>query len=495
MGGWRDIWKDAQNAYQRERARTLIASGRVPSDQREKVLALLDTPDKRGGLNVYVLKTLGISPREVEDYERIALYLIDHYLDADAELKSDLRAFVSVFAKQEYNSPQSYYFGVHFPLVFVQWRADQLGRPVGYRDFSREKDRPMMMSKSRAEEFAAAYSTEKSIHRQTIPKVVKFGRFLEDRHADFIYPFGDLKTPRKTPRGEEETLEGCVYSPAVLDGIFGTFLQNLDAPLRLFLRLLLQTGLRPLHAYILQCDDLELEEPIRDVLDRPFYRIRARRALLRYKKARDHEIVGKNAPQYVYIDQGLRDRLVVHCRKQAAAGDPYLFMNLFVPQALRTRIKERRGSARYTDELPFKIAEHPTEDLKPGEVWVKPYGMRHTWTSVHYTLVRDPKVLMELGGWETSDIPVDVYTKLMSRADALKIARKWGIYLPADTPEREYGYKAAIETMEGKYGALVSTEVEQAVAAGVAKYKAELEDVRNQLRLTRETLERLVGSR
>jgi len=70
------------------------------------------------------------------------------------------------------------------------------------------------------------------------------------------------------------------------------------------------------------------------------------------------------------------------------------------------------------------------------------YDLRETWASVIYNASGyDLKLVKDLGGWATANIPIEVYVATMSPEEAVRIARKYEIFLPKST-------KSAVDKIE-----------------------------------------------
>ena len=70
------------------------------------------------------------------------------------------------------------------------------------------------------------------------------------------------------------------------------------------------------------------------------------------------------------------------------------------------------------------------------------YDLRETWASVVYNASGyDLKLVKDLGGWATANIPIQVYIATMSPEEAVKIAKKYKIFLPKSV-------KSAVDKIE-----------------------------------------------
>jgi len=356
----------------------------------------------------------GISPvKTKDDLYQIMTVAVDKKVNADARLKTALQTFLKPYAFSEYKSAQSYKWVVIIPPTFIQWLSETRGKEITFDDLE-----PPNLSPDDAAYFAADYSPSESVQAHIRAALIKFGKFITARYFINRYPFGDLKVAMPS------SSRTVVYNEERLNEFFNIIMFGSPEYYLLFLKLLLQTGLRPLHAYIILCGDIEHDKPRKDALGRTFYPIFIRDALTREKR-KIHETVSKKFPPVVtFISESLKDEISEWCSKNNLTSEGYVFKEFFVLDGVTTFIERRRKSEKIAHLLKYKPSQYI------------PYGLRHTWASVMYAVTNVVGDLMDLGGWGAGGMPLEHYRVSMRSKEALDIAKKWEIYIPPDRKDK-----------------------------------------------------------
>jgi len=352
----------------------------------------------------------GITPvRTKDDIQKIMAGAVKTKVNADERLKTALLTFLKPYAFTEYKSAQSYMWAATIPATFIQWLAETRGKQITFDDLE-----PPNLSPDDAAYFAADYSGSMMVQAQARASLIKFAKFCTSRYYIDKYPFIDLKVAMP------KTKRTIVYSDERLHEFYDIILFGVPEHYTLFWRLLLQTGLRPLHAYALSCGDIGYDKPEEDALERTFYPIYAMDALTREKLKIKEIVYKKMPPEITFISESLKEDILGWCRKNKLTGDGYIFKGFFELKSITYMITRRRKKETIAARLKYKPSEYIL------------YGLRHTWSSVLFAITKDVGDLMDLGGWGGAGIPLKHYRVSMKSRAALDIAKKWEIFIPPD---------------------------------------------------------------
>jgi integrase len=275
-----------------------------------------------------------------------------------------------------------------------------------------------------------------------------------------------------------KTKRTIVYSEERLHEFFNIILLGSPEYYTLFWRLLLQTGLRPLHAYSISCGDIEFDKPQEDALGRTFYPIFIYDVLTREKHKVKETVYKKEPPVVTFISESLKKDIIEWCRKNNLTGEGYIFKDFFVLDAATTFIERRRKSEKIAHLLKYK----PSQYIQ--------YGLRHTWSSVLYAITSDVGVLIDLGGWGAAGVPLEHYRISMKAREALDIAKKWEMYIPPDKKDKVEAIERIVKEIEVP-GAPVTVEAVDELKALLTTLQTQLQDERRE----REELEKRLAEK
>ena len=411
---------------------------------------------------------VGIKPvKTKDDLYQIMSVAVNKKVNADARLKTALSTFLKPYAFTEYKSAQSYKWAAIIPPTFIQWLAETRGKEINFDDLE-----PPNISPEDAAYFAADYSASESVQAQIRAALIKFGKFITARYYVTKYPFSDLKVAM--PIGKRT----IVYNEERLHEFFNIILIGSPEYYTLFWRLLLQTGLRPLHAHMISCGDIEFDKPQEDALGRIFYPIFIHDVLTREKRKIKETVFKKLPPEITFISESLKNDLIEWCRKNNLTGEGYIFKNFFVLDAATTFIERRRKS----EKIAHLIKHKPSEYIQ--------YGLRHTWSSVLYAITKDIGDLIDLGGWGGVGIPLRHYRVSMRAREALDIAKKWEIYIPPEKKDEVDAIERIVKEIEVP-GVPVTVEAVDELKALLTTLQTQLQDERRE----REELEKRLSEK
>lgn len=410
---------------------------------------------------------LAISPHTKDDFYKIMSEAVRTRLNADTKVKEMFITFLK-YALREYKSTDGYRWASILPATFVQWLSEVRKKEITLSDL----DSPNLTTED-AVYFTEEYSTSVFVQAHVRAALIKFGKFLEPRGYISKYPFIDMKV--EMPRARRT----IIYNEAMLDDFYNTVLFGAEQYYTLFFRIMLQTGLRPLNVYFLACGDIEYDKPQQDALDRTYYPIFIRKVAEREKMKVKEAVFKKVPPEVCYISESLKNDIVKWCGDNKLSGKGYLFKGFANLDAYDTFVRRRRESPTIASRLKFKDTRY---------IW---YGLRDTWTSVIYALTKDPGDLIDLGGWASANIPLTVYRVSMKSCEALRIARKYEIYLPSDKRDEILDIQGRCERREPEHvpGAPVITKADlENIMSMVTKLETQLSDERQK----REALEKKI---
>lgn len=297
----------------------------------------------------------GISPITTkDDFYRVMSDAVKKDLNADDRVKEVLLAFLKPYAFSEYKSFQTYKWAAIIPATFVQWLSERNKEKVTLKDLE-----PPSITADDALNFAEDYSSSLFVQAQVRSFLIKFGKYLTSRYIISKDPF--LGVEVNMPESERT----LVYTSEMLDEFYDVILFGASTHIVLFFRLLIQTGLRPLHGYFITCSDIE-DRPMKDALGRTFYVINILSVLRREKRKLKEEVEKKVPPDRVYISESLRNDILKWCSEQKPPQG-YVFKDFSVLDSIGTFIERRRKSETIKPRLKFTVK------------YIL-YGLRHTWT-------------------------------------------------------------------------------------------------------------------
>ena len=244
-----------------------------------------------------------------------------------------------------------------------------------------------------------------------------FGKWL-DREG-YITKFAYVKIPKPdAPPSKKRELElGTPRSLGAIDKLFSVI--SVPTPrvprerlpqYKYFAQLLLISGLRPKHLLYFTVGDLESTEVTGDCFGNDYVVLPCYDIVKREKEALGEMIKKKKPAPYMYLYKPLHTELQAYCMEQGWDSDDRL-----IPIPLRS-LENRMVTVRTMIEI-------------PDFTW---YDLRNTWASVVYnaTAPKGPTALVDLGGWSSPEIAVDVYVKAMNSLEAVEMARKYHIFIP-----------------------------------------------------------------
>jgi len=417
-----------------------MADGRWASLEELEKLPKWQTLTKRHS------RYLGLSVSLHDDIQKIVKAAIDE-IDADDEVKQILREWVD-WARDRYAArADSYRYRGQVPVMFVAWLGEvYLGRTVTVQDLTEDA-----VDEDVAEEFWQGWGSKSQALRAQIISILRtfggsaalkkgFRRAGLPRHN----PFANAKTDPPKPQVKLVQVEGVsrqveqVLHKEHIGSWFKDLLAFSDEKYRVFSRYLLATGLRPAHARLTRCQDIDTGTTVQDALGRDFYVVYPRNSVAEFRDLRGSRISTKEVPFKVYIAPDLAMDMLKLCEQNEP--DPTSGWTFVFPDFVDTPEQNREGAFR---QYISKRKSNPRVNLVDAEtVDYKPYALRYTWTSVVYAITKNLTDLKDLQGWATADIPFGHYTKAISGTDALDIAEQYGIFIP---PDRKDEVQALIE--------------------------------------------------
>jgi len=378
----------------------------------------------------------GITPKVKGDYEKIMIDAITK-VNADEKVKDMLLSYLS-YGLSAYKSASSYKRAAVIPATFVQWLSEKRKKRISLIDL----EFPNTTSED-AISFANAYSPGVHLRAQIKSYLITFSKYLvSGRYPISKDPFMDLEIDMPD---SERTI---VYNEEELDDFYNVLMFGAPRYYTLFFRLLMETGQRPISIYYLTCKDIEYDKPQQDALGRTFYPIFARAALVREKQKIGETLSRRKRPAVVvYISEQLKNDIVTWCEDNKLTGEGYIFKNNFARYSYNEFISDRKENPKYTSGLKHK------------DTYYIFYGLRHTWTSVMYSITNVVGDLIDLGGWSAAGVPLEIYRAPMKQCPALAIAKKWNIYLHPDREDKVLELQGKCERREPVPGApTVTTE-------------------------------------
>ncbi len=368
----------------------------------------------------------GIAPVTTkDDFYTIMSVGIQKYVEADSKLKEAMLLFLKPYAFKAEKSADAYRWMAIYPAMFIQWLAQRKTKKVTLADLEYPNLTPEI-----GDLFTQDNSESENVKAHIRSAMIKFLKFLTERHLVIKYPFPGFKVDMP------KSVRVVVYNLKNLDEFYDKILLDKEEYYTLFFRLLLQTGARPGQINNIRCEDIG-KNPTEDALGRKFYPIFTLKLLTREKKIIKEVVYKKMPAEVVYISESLRNDLIAWCAKKSLKPENYIFLSSVGLGAIQ------EGIRRTAKRLESKLSN------KPGYYIL--YGLRHTWASVVYHVTGfNIRYLQTAGGWEGVGIPLGTYTALMNDCEAVNIVKKWEIYVPVDSRDMIQDIQRRCEGKEGE---------------------------------------------
>lgn len=369
-------------------------------------------------------------------------------LPVTPNLRTILDSYFYDFAYKHYSTRRLSEWVYKYIPMFIRWLAKRRDRDLDISDFEGPALRP-----EEAEKFAEELTDARSMWTQINSLLARFGRWLEDRYYVTRRPMRDIDMYKRKGRGDPR-----LYSYEELKKIFTAidFIKD-ELPrrqYRIYATLLLQSGLRSLHAWMLPCEEIKAPTTVTSALGDKYYPISALRAVAYEKELIKDEIEDKMVAETIYIHEDLYDEIKDWCKEKEGREDYYerevrRFLLDSIEQTIR-EIFKGEPEERIKSEVEKKIKEVVKEKLRriiPAEMrtirseeqWIRKrtgiedftwYAFRDTFASVYYSIVKLLKPLTKRGGWEEAGrIPLNYYIANMDEKEALDIVRDYHIYI------------------------------------------------------------------
>ena len=385
-------------------------------------------------------------------------------LPVSDDLRDVLELYLAVVAPERYSSYNTLRKNV-LPWIteFIEFIADRKRKilTLDDLDITRLKGAEIQM-------FLSKKTRSKSTQRAIYSFISVFGKWLEDEGYVQKFPRIKIVIPKAPPEVKAERKIGKPRSLEEIDRIFGAVSMPMPRvpkerlPMyKYFFHLLLQTGLRPSHALLFKVEDFSEGnvEWVADVFGREFVKIPSFEVVEREKKLRGEIITKKVPAPYVFISESLYDEIYSYAVEELGLNeDDYI-----CPIPIRSLQRRAEFIAEATGIKDFSL-----------------YDFRDTWASVIYNCSGyDVSLLVEMGGWSSSQIPVDIYARTMSPSEALTIAKKYGVFLPEVIREK-------VEAIES--GMKVTVTVED-----IARRDREIQEIKKMIEELSKKLRELEG--
>jgi len=351
-------------------------------------------------------------------------------LPVSDDLRDVLEMYFTAVAPERYTSYTTLRKNV-LPWIsdFIEFIANRRKRLVGLDDLdiNRLKGAEIQM-------FLSSKTRSKYTQRSVYSFVSTFGKWLESEGYVQKFPRIKIVMPKAPPEVKAERKVGKPRTLDQLDKIFTVVSMPMPKVprerallYRYFFRLLLQSGLRPAHAKLLKVKDFSDEniEWVTDVFDRDFVKISSFAAVEREKKEHGEVITKKIPAPYIFISESLYDEIYTYTIEELGFSEE----DYICPIPIRSLQRRAEFVAEATGIADFSL-----------------YDFRDTWASVIYNCSGyDVSLIVEMGGWSSAQIPVDVYARTMSPSEALTIAKKYEIYLPPVIKEKVDAIEAGMK--------------------------------------------------
>jgi len=350
-------------------------------------------------------------------------------LPVEPDLMNVLENYLLVVAPSRYTSVTTLRKNV-LPWIteFIEFLAMKRRRNISLNDLDL-----MNLKGADIQMFLAQKTSSKMTQRAIYSFISVFGKWLEDEGYVQKFPRIKIVIPKAPPEVRAERKIGKPRRLEELDRIFSVV--SVPTPriprerlpvFRYFFAFLLQTGLRPSHALAFKFGDFSEEnvEWVTDVWNRPFAKIDSYRVVEREKSERGEIITKKVPAPYIFISESLYNEIYSHCVEMGWDEDNYI-----CPIPIRTLQRRAQSVAEMSGVKDFSL-----------------YDFRDTWASVVYNCSGyDVSLIVDLGGWTSSQIPVDIYARTMQPSEAVEIARKYEIFLPKVIEEKVRAIEAGMK--------------------------------------------------
>ncbi|RZN34660.1 MAG: hypothetical protein EFT35_09095 [Methanophagales archaeon ANME-1-THS] len=393
-----------------------IRSSDLPERSKRYLLGLLT---ERG-------KTLG---NELQIYEtRVQEFLSK--LDADDQHKQILKAYFLDHAQLSYPTPTTRIKNV-LPWIggFIEYLREQKGSALTIADFD---------SKNLKDSHITRYYEGKKWTETTIKTansfISVFGKWLAKN--EYISKFPYVKTSVKEEKdtiagtrkqaGRPRTREELDRIMTVI-GVPAPKVERWRLPLfRHFALIELSSGPRPGELLpALRYKDLLEGGTATDARGEEYLVIPYGTALRREKIQKGGKIRNRELVPDIFLHTSYAKEIIAYKDKMGWDEEIRLFprtregTGVIPARRLNTRMKRVADMTR--------IPDFTADDF------------RHTWASVLFTITggteRSVGLLAQYGGWDSPEVPRDVYMKVMTPGMALEIADTYKIYIPVEAEE------------------------------------------------------------
>ena len=186
----------------------------------------------------------------------------------------------------------------------------------------------------------------------------------------------------------------------------------------IYARIMLQTGLRPSHAFCIRPSDFDLDKEELDIFGNSFIPIDIKKSFIAWKAQFGLKpSQKKRIPNMVYISRELVDQIIKYYDKNVAeTGSEFALGGTITDNSSKYRLAEVR---RITGIADFQ--------------WK---NLRKTWATVIFVLAegRDATekmmVVTEAGGWGESETVLSHYAETIHTDEGVAIAKDFKIHLP-----------------------------------------------------------------
>ena len=344
-------------------------------------------------------------------------------LNIDETLYDALLSYLNDVAPERYTSVNTLRKNV-LPYIteFIDYVSKRKRRTLTLEDLDVSRLKGAVI-----QSFLSRKTKSKYTQRMIYSVISVFGKWLENEYPEYIQRFPRIKIviPKAPPEVRAERKIGKPRRLKELDEIFRVV--SMPTPrvarerlpiYRYFYKFLLATGLRPAHALLFKVGDFSDDEVewVEDVWGRDFVKLASYKVVEREKRERGEIITKKVPAPYVFISEDLYNEIYSYCVDEMGFSDD----DYICPIPLRTLQRRAETVSEMTGIRDFSM-----------------YDFRDTWASVIYNCSgHDVSLVVEMGGWSSASIPVDIYARTMKPSEAIEIAKKYEIYLPPTIREK-----------------------------------------------------------